>query len=301
MDPERMRAAVADYVTALHRAYLAQADTFPPAVRGAMPLLTGGPLQIAAVGARNLHLLATREGLGPLRGQEVAVEGSLPGLDWTLRFYDPVVAPALGLISEDAGPAYAEVRGALGVTTVVYHVVAQPGSGLTPHHAGHIGGKLQLDSLTLKIPIIGDLLRKVAVARFCRTLGTLTASGVPILEGMDITARTAGNQVVANAILKAKDAVEAGRNISAPLAETKVFPPMVTQMVGVGEATGALDAMLNKVADFYEDEVDNAVAGLTSLMEPIIIAILGGVIGFIVIAMYLPIFNLANVFSKTDA
>jgi hypothetical protein len=142
VDPERMRTAVAEYVTALHGAYLAQADTFPPAVRGAMPLLTGGPLQVAAVGARNLHLLATREGLGPLRGQEVAVEGSLPGLDWTLRFYDPVVAPALGLISEDEGPAYAEVRGALGVTTVVYHVVAQPGSGLTPHHAGHVGAGL---------------------------------------------------------------------------------------------------------------------------------------------------------------
>ncbi|MBS1783999.1 MAG: type II secretion system F family protein [Acidobacteria bacterium] len=163
-----------------------------------------------------------------------------------------------------------------------------------------VGGKLQIDGIFLKIPIIGDLLRKVAVARFCRTLGTLTASGVPILEGMDITARTAGNQVIANAILKAKDAVEAGRNISAPLAETKVFPPMVTQMVGVGEATGALDAMLNKVADFYEDEVDNAVAGLTSLMEPIIIAVLGGIIGFIVVAMYMPIFNLANVFSKSD-
>lgn len=161
-----------------------------------------------------------------------------------------------------------------------------------------VGGKLQLDAITLKIPVIGDILRKVAVARFCRTLGTLTASGVPILDGMDITARTAGNQVVANAILKAKDAVEAGRNISAPLAETKVFPPMVTQMVGVGEATGALDAMLNKVADFYEDEVDNAVAGLTSLMEPIIIAVLGGIIGFIVIAMYLPIFKLADVFNK---
>jgi type IV pilus assembly protein PilC len=161
-------------------------------------------------------------------------------------------------------------------------------------------GKLQIDTLVLKIPVIGDLLRKVAVARFCRTLGTLTASGVPILEGMDITARTAGNQVIANAILKAKDAVEAGRNISAPLSETKVFPPMVTQMVGVGEATGALDAMLSKVADFYEDEVDNAVAGLTSLMEPIIIAVLGGVIGFIVVAMYMPIFNLANVFTKSD-
>ncbi len=160
------------------------------------------------------------------------------------------------------------------------------------------GGKLQIDAMILKIPIIGDLLLKVAVARFCRTLGTLTTSGVPILDGMEITARTAGNQVVHNAILKAKTAVEQGRNIATPLAETKVFPPMVVQMVNVGEATGALDAMLSKVADFYEDEVDNAVAALTSLMEPLIIAILGGVIGFIVVAMYLPIFNLANVMSK---
>ncbi|HJU82904.1 MAG TPA: type II secretion system F family protein [Holophagaceae bacterium] len=160
------------------------------------------------------------------------------------------------------------------------------------------GGKLLIDTIILKIPIIGELLLKVAVARFCRTLGTLTSSGVPILEGMDITSRTAGNQVVANAILKARDAVEQGRNISAPLMETKVFPPMVVQMVGVGEATGALDAMLNKVADFYEDEVDNAVAGLTSLMEPIMIFLLGGIIGFIVIAMYMPIFNLANVVGK---
>ncbi len=159
-------------------------------------------------------------------------------------------------------------------------------------------GRLQIDALMLKIPIIGDVLRKVAVARFCRTLGTLISSGVPILEGMDITARTAGNMVIQNAILKSKDAVEQGRNISTPLAETKVFPPMVVQMVGVGEATGALDAMLAKVADFYEDEVDNAVANLTSLMEPIMIALLGGIIGFIVVAMYLPIFNLANVFGK---
>ena len=124
-------------------------------------------------------------------------------------------------------------------------------------------GHLVIDSLMLKIPIIGELLRKVAVARFCRTLGTLTSSGVPILEGMDITARTAGNMVVQNAILKSREAVEQGRNIAGPLAETKVFPPMVIQMVGVGEATGALDAMLSKVADFYEDEVDNAVAALT--------------------------------------
>ncbi len=160
------------------------------------------------------------------------------------------------------------------------------------------GGKLMMDTIILKMPILGDLLLKVAVARFCRTLGTLTSSGVPILEGMDITSRTAGNQVVANAILKAKDAVEQGRNISAPLMETKIFPPMVVQMVGVGEATGALDAMLSKVADFYEDEVDNAVAALTSLMEPIMIFVLGGIIGFIVVAMYMPIFNLANVVGK---
>src|SRR4051794_41944595 len=112
-----MRAAVADYVSALHHAYLATADTFPPAVRGAMPLLTGGPLQVAAVGARNLHLLATREGLGPLRGQEGAVEGPLPGLDWTLRFYDPVGAPPLGLISGAGGPPDAAGGGALGVPT----------------------------------------------------------------------------------------------------------------------------------------------------------------------------------------
>jgi len=160
-------------------------------------------------------------------------------------------------------------------------------------------GKLQIDQAMLKIPVIGDLLLKVAVARFCRTLGTLTSSGVPILEGMEITARTAGNQVITNAILKAKDAVEQGRNISAPLMEAKVFPSMVVQMVGVGEATGALDAMLGKVADFYEDEVDNAVAALTSLLEPIMIAVLGGVIGFIVVAMYMPIFGLADAFNKS--
>lgn len=161
-----------------------------------------------------------------------------------------------------------------------------------------MSGRLQIDALLLKLPVLGDLLRKTAVARFCRTLGTLTSSGVPILEGMDITARTSGNMIIQNAILKAKDAVEQGRNISAPLAETKVFPPMVIQMVGVGEATGALDAMLGKVADFYEDEVDNAVAALTALMEPLIIFVLGGIIGFIVIAMYMPIFGLANVMSK---
>jgi len=160
-------------------------------------------------------------------------------------------------------------------------------------------GHLQIDTLLLHLPVLGDVLRKVAVARFCRTLGTLISSGVPILEGMDITAKTAGNLVIQNAILKSKDAVEQGRNISTPLAETKAFPPMVVQMVGVGEATGALDSMLAKVADFYEDEVDNAVASLTSLMEPIMIAILGGIVGFIVVAMYMPIFGLAAAFDKS--
>lgn len=138
--PEKMRAAVARYVTDLHRAYLAQADTFPPAARGRMPLAsTGGRVQVAAIGLRNLHLVATREDLGPLRGQEVEETGSLDGLEWSLRFYDPVVIPALGLVDESAGPRSAEVRGVLGVQTTVYHVVTQPGSGLTPHHAQHVG------------------------------------------------------------------------------------------------------------------------------------------------------------------
>lgn len=141
--PERMRAAVADYVTALHRAYLAQAETFTPAVRGRMPLIaSSAPLTVAAAGARNLHLLATREGLGPPRGQEVELPAELPGLSWTLRLYDPVVVPDLGLIDEREAPGYGEVRHALGITTTVYHVVAQPGSGLTPHHAGHVGSGL---------------------------------------------------------------------------------------------------------------------------------------------------------------
>jgi hypothetical protein len=141
-DPLDMRAAVAAYVEQVHRSYLAQADTFAPAVRGRMALLAGDGLTVAAAGARNLHLIATREGLGPLRGQEVEVAGELPGLAWTLRFYDPVVVPALGLIDESAGPAFGELRHALGLSTVVYHLVAQPGSGLTAHHAGHVGSGL---------------------------------------------------------------------------------------------------------------------------------------------------------------
>jgi len=161
-----------------------------------------------------------------------------------------------------------------------------------------VTGRLQIDAIYLRMPVLGKILRKIAIARFSRTLGTLISSGVPILQGMDITARTAGNQIIQNAVLKCRDAVEQGRDIATSLDETKVFPPMVIQMIGVGEATSALDAMLSKVADYYDDEVDNAIAALTSILEPIIIALLGCVIGFIVIAMYLPIFKLADVMGK---
>lgn len=134
-----MRAAVAAYVEEVHRAYVAQALTFPAAVRGRMPLLSAGPVTVAAVGARHLHVLATRESLGPVRSPEVALDGAVEGLSWTLRFFDPVVLPSLSLISEASGPDFAEVRHALGVTTVIYHFVASPGSGLSGHHAAHVG------------------------------------------------------------------------------------------------------------------------------------------------------------------
>lgn len=138
-DPLEMRTAVAAYVEEIHRSYLDQADTFAPAVRGRMPLLSGGPLSVAAVGARNLHILATREGLGPVREPEVEVIGELPGMTWTLRFYDPAVIPALGLVDETDGPAFEEIRACLGLGTVVYHLVAHPGSGLSGHNARHVG------------------------------------------------------------------------------------------------------------------------------------------------------------------
>ena len=137
--PEQMREAVARYVEEIHRAYTAQALTFPAAVRGRLPLLAPGPLTVAAVGARNLHVLATRDSLGPLRGQEVELSGAVEGLTWTLRFFDPVVLPELALIDESSGPAFGEVRHALGVGTVVYHFVAEPGAGLSAHQAAHVG------------------------------------------------------------------------------------------------------------------------------------------------------------------
>ena len=155
-------------------------------------------------------------------------------------------------------------------------------------------GRHVIDAIMLKMPILGDILRKVAVARFCRTLSTLLASGVPILDGLDITARTSGNAIIEDAILLTRTGIERGETVSGPLKDTNVFPSMVTQMINVGETTGALDAMLSKIADFYEEEVDSAVAGLLTLMEPVMIAFLGVVVGGIVIAMYMPIFDLIS-------
>jgi type IV pilus assembly protein PilC len=153
-------------------------------------------------------------------------------------------------------------------------------------------GRLAIDGMLLKVPVVGLVLRKIAVARFSRTLGTLISSGVPILEGLDITARTSGNAVIENAISLTRKAVEAGRSLVDPLKETDVFPGMVTQMIGVGEQTGAMDAMLQKIADFYEDEVDAAVKDMLTAIEPIMIVFLGVVVGGVVISMYLPLFSL---------
>jgi type IV pilus assembly protein PilC len=155
-------------------------------------------------------------------------------------------------------------------------------------------GRRVIDAITLKLPVLGQLMRKIAVARFCRTLSTLLASGVSILEALDITARTAGNAIIEEAIMTTRKSIERGETIAAPLKETNVFPSMVVQMISVGEATGALDTMLGKIAEFYEEEVDTAVAGLLTLLEPIMIFFLGVVVGGIVIAMYMPIFDLIS-------
>jgi len=156
-------------------------------------------------------------------------------------------------------------------------------------------GRLSMDRLFLQAPIFGDLIRKSSVARFTRTLSTLVSSGVPILDALLITAKTAGNKVVERAVLATRASISEGNSISEPLAQSKVFPPMVCQMIAVGESTGALDAMLTKIAEFYEDEVDNMVNNLTTLMEPLVILLLGIIIGGLVISMYLPIFQLGSV------
>jgi type IV pilus assembly protein PilC len=155
-------------------------------------------------------------------------------------------------------------------------------------------GKTLIDRLLLKLPVFGPLFQKVSVARFSRTLGTLVSSGVPILDGLNIVSRTAGNRTVETAILNARSSIREGETIAEPLGRSGIFPPMVIQMIAVGEATGALDAMLNKIADFYDEEVDVAVGNLTSLLEPLLMIFLGVVIGGVVIAMYLPIFNMAS-------
>jgi type IV pilus assembly protein PilC len=144
------------------------------------------------------------------------------------------------------------------------------------------------------MPVIGDLIRKVAVARFAQNMSVLLSSGVPILDGLAITAKTAGNKVVERAVMKCRVSISQGKTVAEPLAESKIFPPMVCQMVAIGENTGSLDTLLKKVAEFYEDEVDNAVANLTALMEPVIMIVLGVVIGGLVISMYLPIFQLGS-------
>jgi type IV pilus assembly protein PilC len=155
-------------------------------------------------------------------------------------------------------------------------------------------GRRMVDKTALKVPIIGGVIRKVAVARFTRTLGTMISSGVPILDALDVTAKTAGNRTIEDGIYYVRGKISEGKNIAGPLLETKVFPPMVVQMIGVGEATGAMDTMLNKIADFYDDEVDTAIAGLTSMIEPILMVFLGAVVGGFLIAMYLPIFTIAG-------
>jgi type IV pilus assembly protein PilC len=155
-------------------------------------------------------------------------------------------------------------------------------------------GNIEIDRFALKLPVFGMLIRKVSTAKFSRTLGTLLASGVPLIEGMDICARTSGNKIVEMAILNTIEAIKEGETIAAPLARENVFPPMVIQMIDVGESAGALDGMLSKIADFYDEEVDTAVDGLTALLEPMLMVFLGVVVGFIVVAMYLPIFKMGE-------
>lgn len=158
-------------------------------------------------------------------------------------------------------------------------------------------GKLKVDGFMLKVPVLGTVLRKAAIARFTRTLGTLISSGVPILNGLDITARTAGNKVVEKAIFATRESISQGETIAEPLKKSGVFPPMVTQMIGVGEQTGALDEMLDKIANFYDDEVDTAVEQLTAVIEPVMIVVMGVIVGGMLISMYLPMFKLINVVS----
>lgn len=200
--------------------------------------------------------------------------------------------------SDDALPWLTQVVIAVSEVFVSYLplivlVMIGAGFGISYFYRTPVGKKL-FHRAMLRAPVMGPVLRKIAVARFTRTLGTLLSSGVPILDAMEIVAKTAGNVVVEEAILYARAKISEGKNMAAPLLETNVFPPMVVQMVGVGEQTGALDAMLSKIADFYEEEVDIAVAAMTSLIEPVMMVGIGGTVGVVLIAMYLPIFSIAG-------
>ena len=155
-------------------------------------------------------------------------------------------------------------------------------------------GRKKVDAFALKAPVAGPLIRKVAVAKFTRTLGTMVSSGVPIMDGLEIVAKTAGNKVIEEAIFGVRQAISEGKTMADPLQACGIFPPMVVQMIAVGEATGAMDAMLNKIADFYDDEVDDAVSAMTAMMEPMLMVFLGTTVGGLVVAMYLPIFKLAG-------
>jgi len=201
-----------------------------------------------------------------------------------------------GLGAQLPWPTRAVIAASDGLVNWGWLIIAVTGLGaslLTRYYASS-EGQLVVDRLLLATPGLGSILRKVAVARFCRTLSTLLTSGVPILQGLDITARTAGNAIVERAILLTRSGIERGESIASPLRMTGVFPPMVVQMINVGETTGALDAMLSKIADFYEEEAEAAVVGLLTLLEPALVALLGIVVGGLVIAMYLPILDLIN-------
>jgi type IV pilus assembly protein PilC len=177
-----------------------------------------------------------------------------------------------------------------------YLVLGIPTAAFIAFRAWSSRGKGQeiWHNTVLKMPLFGPLVRKVAVARFTRTLGTMLSSGVPILDALEIVAKSAGNRTIEKGIYYVRTKISEGKNIAGPLADTKVFPPMVVQMIGVGEATGAMDQMLGKIADFYDDEVDVAVAALTSMIEPLLMVFLGGTVGYFMIAMYLPIFTMAG-------
>jgi type IV pilus assembly protein PilC len=178
---------------------------------------------------------------------------------------------------------------------ILYMFLGAIGAGfLVKRYYGTPGGKLAIDRMLLRLPVLGPLIRKAAVSRFTRTLGTLVSSGVSILDGLEITARTAGNRVIHDAVMASRASIAGGATIADPLRQSGVFPPMVVQMINVGEQTGGLDEMLSKIADFYDDEVDNAVAALTSVLEPIMIVVMGVIIGGMVVAMYMPMFDMIN-------